>query len=184
MKIIVSSKVKKETLIMAIIILLIALLFNIIINFVDIKYVATSLNINKYEIRSDLLIDAMDYVGVCNPQDAATVWSNGLKMRSAAMQYSVMTKDLKTEYKKQLETSFPNWVTGISSPWVDSFKINETVKINENCFEFHIQFITKTSTGPAGNYNAKLTVIKDNNFWRISKILMDNELYPYTGFKP
>jgi hypothetical protein len=159
-------------------------MFNLFIDVVDIKYVATSLNINKYEIRSDLLIAAMDNVGVCSAEEAVNVWSNGLKMRSAAMQYSVMTKELKTQYKAELEKTFPNWVTGISSPWVDSFKIIEFTKKNDNTYTFHITFTTKTSTGPAGNYNAILNVIHEQSFWRIYNISTDKQLSVYTGFKP
>lgn len=182
MRIIASKKARQVTLLTVIVIIAIIILSSLIINFVDMEYVATALNINKYEVRSDLLITAMDNVGVCKPEDAANVWSNGLKARSAAMQYSVMTKKLKTQYTNQLEESSPNWVTGMSSPWVDSYKISETEKVDENCFVLRIKFSTKTSTGPAGDYNAKLTIIKENGFWRISDITMDNELYPYTGF--
>jgi hypothetical protein len=182
MKIISSNKAKQMSITTVIIVLLIIVLFSLFANFIDIKAVATALNINKYEIRSDLLIAAMDNVGVCKPEDAAIVWSNGLKMRSAAMQYSVMTKKLKTEYAAQLEEGFSNWVTGMSSPWVDSFKIAKSDKLNDNIYTFNVVFSTMTSTGPAGDYNAKLNVIKEKDFWRISNIVMDNELYPYTGF--
>jgi len=184
MKIVSSKKAKHIVVITIIIIVLLIVMFNLFVDVVDIKYVATSLNINKYEIRSNLLIDAMDNVGVCTPEEAVNVWSNGLKMRSAAMQYSVMNKELKTEYKAQLEKTFPNWVTGISSPWVDSFKITEFTKKNDSTYTFHITFTTKTSTGVAGNYNATLTIIHKQNFWRISNISADEELFAYTGFKP
>ena len=152
------------------------------IDLVDIKYVTTALTTNKYEIQTKLLIDAMDNVGVFNAQDAAKVWSDGLKTRSAAIQYSVMTKELKTEYITQLEKSFPNWVTGTSSPWIDSFKITEYIKENDSAYTFHIMFTTKTSTGPAGDYKAILTIVKEQCFWRISNISGDKELNAYTGY--
>lgn len=71
---------------------------------------------DPYEIRSRLLMEAAGSVGVCAPQDAAHVWAEGLRERSAALQYAVMTKALQDEYAAQLETTFPNWVTGVSSP--------------------------------------------------------------------
>lgn len=182
MKIVSSKKAKSMIFVTVLSLLLIILIFTIFINLVDIEYVATALNINKYEVRSELLIAAMDNVGVCKPEDAANIWSNGLKMRSAAMQYSVMNNKLKVEYKNQLEESFPNWVTGMSSPWVDSYKITKIENPNDITCIFNITYSTKTSTGPAGDYNAKLTVIKSKNFWSISNVTMDNELYPYTGF--
>ncbi|MDF2865941.1 MAG: hypothetical protein K0R72_759 [Clostridia bacterium] len=111
MKIVSSKKATSTVFLTIITLLLIILIFTIFVNFIDIEYVATALNINKYEIRSDLLITAMDNLGVFKPEDAASIWSNGLKMRSAAMQYSVMNSKLKVEYKNQLEENFPNWVT-------------------------------------------------------------------------
>ena len=44
-------------------------------------------------------------------------------------------------------------------------------------------FSTKTSAGPAGDYNATITVEKEGDYWRITKINADKELYVYTGFK-
>ena len=181
MRIVSSKKAKQVVFLIFMLVILTILVFGLIVNLVDIKYVATALNINKYEIQSKLLIDAMDSVGVCNPEDAVNVWSNGLIMRSAAMQYSVMTDELKIKYKAQLEKSFPNWVTGTSSPWVESFIITEYIKKDANTYTFHIKFTTMTSTGPAGDYNAILTVINEQDFWRISNISMDKELYAYTG---
>ncbi len=182
MKIISSIKAKQMSFVAVIIILLIIILFSLFANYIDFKAVATALNINKYEIRSDLLMSAMENVGVCKPEEAVNIWSNGLKMRSAAMQYSVMTNKLKKEYVTQLEENFSNWVTGMSSPWVDSFKIVKFEKLNDNTYTFNVVLYTKTSTGPAGDYNAKLTIVKEKDFWRISNIVMDKELYPYTGF--
>lgn len=183
MRIITSKKAKKVTFTLIVVLIAIAVLFNLMINFVDIEEVATALNINKYEVRSDLLMTAMDNVGVAKPEEAIAIWSNGLKMRSAAMQYSVMTTKLKGIYAAQLEKTFSNWVTGMSSPWVDSYKILSNEKKNDNTNIYTVSYITMTSTGPAGEYKAKLTVVKEKDFWRISTVVTDKELVPYTGFK-
>ncbi len=166
---------------------LIAVVINGIGYVLDLKYVsvfAAARQIDKYQVRSELLMDAMEDVGVCCAEDAANVWASGLKKRSAALQYSVMTTELKKVYAKQLDSVFPNWVTGVSSPWVDSYKITKTEKVNENTYIFNILFSTKTSTGPAGDYSAILTVIKEDGFWRVTKIDADKQLYAYTGYKP
>ena len=135
-----------------------------------------------YEVRSRLLMEAMDFVGVCFPSDAAIVWAEGLKRRSAAMQYSVMNSSLKDEYARQLDEVFPNWVTGASSPWVESYKITGTESPDEQHMLIELKFDTATSTGYAGSYSAKLTLEQRNCFWRISAIEADEGLYPYTGF--
>jgi hypothetical protein len=183
MKIISSKKAKKLSFILLILIVISVAMFYLFVNYVDIEEVATALNINKYEVRSELLLSAINKLGVCKPEDAVNTWSEGLRTRNAAMQYSVMTNKLKEEYFNQLEKTFSNWVTGMSSPWIDSYKIIKTDKKSDKECLITVQFSTMTSTGPAGDYKAILTVIKDKDFWKISSINADEGLYPYTGFK-
>lgn len=135
-----------------------------------------------YKTRSGLLTEAMDSVGVCEPERAADVWAKGLMERSAALQYCVMTKQLKSEYSKQLESTFPNWVTGVSSPYVSGYKITKTQNPDKNTCIYTLLISTKTSAGPAGDYIAVLTVVKEGEFRRISNIEADDKLYAYTGF--
>jgi hypothetical protein len=155
-----------------------------IFNFKYISVIAAVDQANKYEVRSRLLMDVMDQVGACDPKTAVHVWANGLVERSAALQYSVFTKKLKTEYARQLETSAPNWVTGVSSPWVDSYKIVKIQDLSKDEKIFELVFSTATSTGPAGDYKATLHINREGEFWRISKLSFDDGLYPYTRFKP
>jgi hypothetical protein len=148
----------------------------------QVSVLTSTQEMNVYKVRSGLLMEAMGDVGVCKPEDAARVWAEGLKTRSAARQYAVMASDLKTEYARQLEKTFPNWVTGVSSPWVESYEITAPTKTDEDNYSFVIQFSTATSTGPAGQYNASLVVTRQGDFWRITKIDADKELSVYTGF--
>jgi len=139
---------------------------------------------NTYQVRSTLLMEAMDRVGACDPKEAAEIWASGLEGRSAALQYAVMDEALKAEYARQLETSAPNWVTGGSSPWVESYQISKIQEPGEDVRIIHLTFSTLSSTGPAGDYKAILTLAREGNFWRITKIVADRGLYPYTGFNP
>lgn len=140
--------------------------------------------VDKYQVRSQLLIEAMNEVGVCNAQQVIHVWMQGLIKRSAALQYSVMSEKLKHQYAAQLEESAPNWVTGISSPWVDSYKIVKVQHNRRNAYVVKLEIATATSTGPAGSYNAMLTIERKGEFWQITKLSFDPELYVYTRFKP
>lgn len=139
---------------------------------------------DDYQTRSRLLMEAMDEIGACRPEDAAEIWASGLKKRSAALQYSVMDERLKAEYARQLETSAPNWVTGISSPWVDSYKIQSARSPDEDTRVFELVFSTATSTGPYRDYRAELTIAREDCYWRITKIRADEGLYVYTRFNP
>ena len=137
-----------------------------------------------YPVRNQLLLEALNHVGVCDRQSAATVWAEGLKMRNAAMQYSVMNDALRKEYAAQLETTFPNWVTGISSPFIDRYEILKITPLGEAQAKIELEFTTATSTGVYGTHRATLTVQQEGTFWRIKDIDADDELYVYTGLKP
>lgn len=139
---------------------------------------------DDFEIRSRLLREAMDFVGVCCPEDAADVWAKGLKARSAALQYAVMTARLKEAYALHLDETAPNWVTGVSSPYISDYKIIKTDVISDTLQRITLQFSLATSTGPAGEAMAMLDIAPEERFWRITAISADEALYPYTNFMP
>lgn len=160
--------------------------FNLFGYLFEIKYISVVqavAEVNRYQVRSELLMEAMNSVGVSTPEAAAEVWANGLITRSAALQYAVMGRNLKQEYARQLEKTFPNWVTGVSSPWVDGYKITKVEKTKDNRAVINLQISTMTSTGPAGDYKAQLTVELEDGFWRITLIKADKEFRVYTGFQ-
>jgi hypothetical protein len=88
-----------------------------------------------------------------------------------------MDAQLKAEYAKQLEINAPNWVTGVSSPWVESYAITKTESPGEDSRIIQLIFSTVTSTGPAGDYTATLVLARDGCFWRITQITADDGLY-------
>lgn len=138
--------------------------------------------VDKYKVRSELLMDAMKNVGVCSPEETVDVWVTGLMQRSAAIQYSVMSDALRTEYVKHLEKNNPNWVTGMSSPWVSGYEVVKTESPNDNTRIVQLTVQTVSSAGPEQSYKAELTITKEENFWRISKMALQEELSAYTGF--
>ncbi len=146
------------------------------------KAVFSTWNGNVYQTRSELLMEAMRYVGVCSPEAAASLWAEGLKQRSAALQYAAMSDMLKQEYQKRLETTTPNWVTGMSSPWVNSYTIESIKEGSANSRVAELTFSLVSSGSPAQTYNASLLLTEENGFWRVNGITMDEQLYPYTGF--
>ncbi len=187
MKIEFSNGAKRPTIIFICALLITIIVLNVGGYFLNLKYVsvfAAMAEVDKYEVRSRLLMEAMKQVGVCEPEEAAKVWARGLINRSAALQYSVLNNKLKADYAAQLEQSFPNWVTGMSSPWVDSYEIVNTIPSNNNGMIVELKLSTKTSTGPAGDFDAALTIALEDEFWRITKLAIDKELFVYTGFMP
>ena len=146
------------------------------------KAVFSTWNGNVYQTKSELLMEAMRYVGVCSPEAAASLWAEGLKQRSAALQYAAMSDMLKEEYQKRLQTTAPNWVTGISSPWVDSYMIVSMKESGANSRIAELTFTLVSSGSPSQTYNASLLLTEENGFWRVNGITMDEQLYSYTGF--
>lgn len=140
-------------------------------------------DIVRCSVQRDLLKDAMNYVGVDSPEKAVDVWSEGLKQRSAAIQYSVMTKELKDIYEKNLKETNANWVTGMSSPWVEGYEIINEKKVNDKTQSFEIKYDTASSTGASAPFTVVLEVINDNDFWHILKVNGDETSTAYTGFQ-
>lgn len=140
-------------------------------------------DIVRCSVQRDLLKDAMNYVGVDSPEKAVEVWSKGLMRRSAAIQYSVMTKELKDIYEKNLKESFANWVTGMSSPWVESYEIINEKKVSDKTQRFEVKYNTATSAGVSTPFTIVLEVVNDNDFWHISKVNGDETSTAYTGFQ-
>lgn len=144
---------------------------------------AASEAMDKYAVRSQLLKEATDSVGSCDVASAAQTWAQGVKQRNGALQYAVMSRRLKEAYATDLETTFPNWVTGVSSPWVDSFKVLSTQEAKEDVFSVKLQFVTATSSGPYASYNTVLTIVNEDGFWRVDQVQTEPGLLPYTGFE-
>ena len=139
--------------------------------------------VDPYKTRSELLMDATKYTGSLTPEQAASVWAKGLEERSAAMQYIVMTDKLKKEYARQLDALSSNWVTGMSSPWVQSFSITNISKTDDSHTEIELKFEIMAVYFHIC-YDAKLWLVREGDFWRIERIWTAKELYPYTLYNP
>ena len=66
-------------------------LMNLVGYVFDWKYIsvlATIEEVNDFEVQNKLLKDTFEEVGFSTPEAAAMVWSDGLKERSAALQYA------------------------------------------------------------------------------------------------
>ncbi len=150
----------------------------------DVSIFAYASEPSRYEVHNELLLRAVELIGACTPEEAADIWANGLKERSAAEQYVVMGDALKREYQKQLETSAPMWVTGVSSPWIQSYTTALIQSPTQTRQIRHLLFTTESSAGPGPVVSAVLTLDKQAGYWRITGIAGDQDLEAYTGFRP
>ncbi len=91
-----------------------------------------------------------------SPEAVATAWAKAAKNRNGAVQYMLMCPDLQKIHLNNLEVL--NWVTGVSSPWISSYKvISETPK--ENNSNFSIQYEFSLSNGVVGKVVDHIHVI-------------------------
>lgn len=91
-----------------------------------------------------------------NKEAAVKLWAEALMKRNGAFRYAILTNDLKNqEYEKYSEM---NWVIGVSSPWVVSYKISEKNKIDAKTSEYEIDYIMTDSSKDSYNAHETLTV--------------------------
>jgi hypothetical protein len=83
-------------------------------------------------------------------------WAKGLKDRNGALQYAVLSPELKEQNLYSYESC--RWVTGTSSPWIERYEIIRETKTGDETWECEVKFELATSTGPAGSSVTKVVV--------------------------
>ena len=106
-------------------------------------------------------------------EQTASNWAETLKQKNGALRYSLLSDTLKMQqYIKFKEL---NWVIGVSSPWVVSYKVNKKSKINDKTYQYQINYILTDSTGLRYLGQENITIKKSGFKWHVIK--SDN----YTG---
>lgn len=103
-----------------------------------------------------------------SPEDAVGKWAEGVKTRNGALQYAVMTTDLRKQVYSDFEQTY--WSTGASSPWVERYSIVPTTQPDVFTYEYRVEMTTATSTGYAGTDTYTVTVVREGGGWYISKV--------------
>lgn len=103
-----------------------------------------------------------------SPQSAAELWAEAVKMRNGALQYALMSPELKREHYQDLVES--NWSTGVSSPWVESFEITERKKADDKTFVFDIRYTLTDSTKATIIESETILVRAGQDGWFIAAI--------------
>lgn len=119
---------------------------------------------NGDKMRIELLEQALA------PKDASSAaekYAEGVKTRNGALQFAVMSSALREE--KYSFFAELNWVTGTSSPWIESFTINEVAKTDDS-FRFKIEYTYTDSTGSKFTEKEFITVKNFEGVWLVSSI--------------
>lgn len=109
-------------------------------------------------------------IKILTPQDQLGVvktWAEGVKRRNGVLQYTVMSPEL----QKQMYDYFVSlyWVTGTSSPWVESYEIKEIYK-SEKTYRYEVEFTYTDSTGAKYIEKQYITVKDFDGNWLVSAI--------------
>lgn len=88
-------------------------------------------------------------------QQIAYQWAKAVQDRNGTAQYRLMSQTLQKKVHDEYQKN--NWVTGQSSPWVDSFQIKPDERTAT------VTYTDMTSEGFAGYYEQTLTFAKQNN---------------------
>jgi len=118
-------------------------------------------------------IDLLEQAFICStPEETINLWADGLKTRNGALQFAQFSPELRNTYQQEFEDL--NWVTGVSSPWVESYNIIDKILRADGSYEFKIVFKLETSTGWAGieTYKAAASNLGQGGAdkWMITKL--------------
>jgi bla regulator protein BlaR1 len=142
------------------------------LNPTEIKGISQNLKQKSNILNSQLLIESMQTFQDFAEQTASK-WAESLKERNGALRYSLLSDTLKMQqYIKFKEL---NWVIGVSSPWVVSYKVNKKSKINDKTYQYQINYILTDSTGHRYLGQENIIIKKSGLKWHVIK--SDN----YTG---
>ena len=146
------------------------------------KIAVSAEEVDRYKVHTELLLQAVEELGVCTPDAAVEVFIKSIKNRNGAMLYTVLSDSLKKNCLSKLEENTPYWVTGVSSPWVSQVDIVKKTEKKEGRYEYELLVKTVTSAGPDREYKGELTVQRDGDFYKIYRILFEKDFGIYTGF--
>ena len=100
------------------------------------------------------------------PLEAVNSWAKGVKTRNGALQYAVMSPELREEYYDELSQG---WSTGVSSPWVEGFEITERA-VENGTYKFDVTFTYTDSTKNTFTETQFVTVQKFEENWFVADI--------------
>ncbi|NMA65821.1 MAG: copper amine oxidase N-terminal domain-containing protein [Clostridiaceae bacterium] len=126
-------------------------------------------NVNAKADDCDMRIQLLEQA--LAPKDAlsaVTSWAEGVKTMNGALEFAVMSPALREEnyaYFAEL-----NWVTGTSSPWIESYEITEVANINDEILRYEVIFNYTDSTGYEFSERKFITVKKFEDNWFVSSI--------------
>ncbi len=125
----------------------------------------------QYEAQISFFKDALDEFGATAPDQAVRLWVKGDETRNGVFKYAVGSEPIKQwliDRWGKPEKSF--WIIGGSSPSLSGYEIVGETNISPTEIKYTVKYIWSSTTGPDEPSVEKLTVTKENENWRISKV--------------
>ena len=118
------------------------------------------------------LMSFMVGLHVGEPTQAVDLWILGVKNRSGAVQYAMLSPSLQKQSLRKFEQT--HWVTGQSSPWVNNFRFIKIEKLSESIMRYTVKYDLDKSYANFGS-GEKIIIVEKNlepfrEYWFISSI--------------
>ena len=117
-----------------------------------------------------LFQEAIDYLKIYTPQEAAKLWAMGEKTRNGVLQYRAACPKLREQLIKALGSPGNNlWVIGTSSPWITSYKLSEPIALNKDSCEIIITYRLSSSSGEEKPQRVLLKLRRNGEEWCVEE---------------
>ena len=112
------------------------------------------------------------------PEEAMQLWGRGEQTRSGALQYAVLSPELRQQADNQYIITQSGWVTGGSSPWVGPITVKQKKRLDNTAMEYTVTFPEVTSVPPNLTATEKFVVrkitVNGREGWFISEMLQSS----------
>lgn len=99
------------------------------------------------------------------PKDTVEIWAKGVKSRNGALQFAMFSPELKKQERFKYENI--NWSTGVSSPWIEDYRIAEEKQLEDGLWEYEVSFTMASSMGKEKDQITKVLVKRYKDIWYI-----------------
>ena len=113
--------------------------------------------------RVQLLQDALAPISA---ENAVQSWAKFVQTRNGAAQFALLSPALRAQTAAAYKEV--NWVTGVSSPYVSSYRITPVKRSNDGRAVYDVSFALQTSSGSAGGGTVEVTVGTKAERWLIT----------------
>lgn len=132
------------------------------------------INIPQLDLLQRQVVLLEEAIAPKTPREAVETWAKGVKGRNGALQYAVLSPELKEQKRNYYENC--RWVTGVSSPWIGDYQIISESKTAEGTWTYDIKYSWETSTGHCGDFVGTVNVKQYGQNWYVSQVLNQDSL--------